>query len=90
MPSIESCKEETSKRLSEPVLDHPGRGTRSYIVRHCLNTDHETTNIKTFKILNMVYNINTYKRRIFEDLFVKQYHPSVNMQDNSIPLELFN
>lgn len=78
-PSTDSCKEETSKRLNKPVLDHAGRGTKSYIVRHCLNSDHEGRNMKNFKILNMIYNNNTYRRRIFEALFVKQYHPSVNM-----------
>ena len=45
------------------------------IVRHCLNSDHETVNVENFKILNIGYNNNTYKRRISEILFVKQYHP---------------
>ena len=71
-------------------MDQAGRDTKSHIVRHCLNSNHETVNIENFKILNMGYNNNTYKRRISETLFVKQYHLSLNVQDNSVPLQFFN
>ena len=38
----------------------------------------------------MKYNKNTFKSRIFEALFVKQYYFSFNVQDNSAQLELFD
>ena len=44
---------ETAKRLSEGVMDHAGRDTKSHIIRHCLNSNHETVNIENVKILNM-------------------------------------
>ena len=81
---------ETARRLSERVTNHAGRDTKSQIVRHCLNSNHGTFNIENFKILNKGYNNNTYKRKISEALFVKQYRPSLNVQDNSVPLQLFN
>ena len=81
---------ETARRVSERVMDHAGRDTKSHIVRHGLTSNNETVNIENFKILNMGYNNNTYKRRISEALFVKQYRSSLNMQDNSVPLQLFN
>ena len=78
--------------MLERVMD-----TKSHIVRHCLNSNQETFNIENSKILNMGYINNTYKKRISEALFVKQYRPylnvqdnSVNVQDNSVPLQLFN
>ena len=55
-----------------------------------LNSNHETVNTEHFKILNVRYNNNTYGRRISEALFLKQYRPSLNVQDNSASLELFN
>ena len=70
-------------------MDHASKATL-HIVRHYLNSNHETVNIEHFKILNVGYNNNTYGRKISEALFVKQYHPSLDMQDNSVPLELFN
>ena len=81
---------ETARCLSEGVMDHAGRDTKSHIIRHCLNSNHGTVNIENFKILNMGYNNNTYKRRISEALFLKQYRLSLNVQDNSVPLQLFN
>ena len=81
---------ETARHLSERVMDHAGRDTKSHIVRHCLNSYHGTVNIENFKILNMAYSNNSYKRRISEGLFAKQYRPSLNVQGSSVPLELFN
>ena len=71
-------------------MDHAGRDTNSHIVRHCLNSNHETVNIENFKSLNMGYNSNTYKKRISEALFVKQKRASLNVQDNSVLLQFFN
>ena len=92
--SVTSCTDsyigETARHLSERVVDHAGRDTTSHIVRHCLNSNHETVNIEHFKMLNMGYNNNTYGKRISEALFVKQYRLSFNVQDNSVPFELFN
>ena len=52
---------ETARRLSERVMDHSGRDTDSHIVRHCLNSKHETVNIENLKILNMEFNSNIWK-----------------------------
>ena len=71
-------------------MDHAGRDIKSNIVKHRLNSNHEIVNIKNFKILNVGYNNNTYKRRISEPLFVKQYRPSLNMHNNSVPFQLLN
>ena len=37
----------------------------------------------------MEYNNNIIKQK-YEVLFGKQYHPNLNVQDNSVLLELFN
>ena len=81
---------QTAKRLNERLVDHSGRGTKAHVVRHCFNTNHEIVNSEHFNILDIGYNENAYRRRIYQALFVKQYRPSPNVQDNSVPLELFN
>ena len=69
---------EIAHHPSEHVVDHAGSDTESHIVRHYLNSNHVTLNIEHFKILNVGYNNNTYRRKISEALFVKQYHlPSI-------------
>ena len=47
---------ETTRRLSERVIDQAGRDAKSHIVRHCLSSYHEKVNIKNFKILKLGYN----------------------------------
>ena len=81
---------ETVRCISERVMDHAGRDTKSHIVRHRLNPNNGTVNFENFKIVNKGYNNNTYKRRISEALCVKQYRPSLSVQGNSVPLQLFN
>ena len=68
---------DTAKIRSGHVMDYAGIDTKLHIVRNCLNSNQETVIIENFKILNIGYNNNTYKRRISKVLFVKQYHPSL-------------
>ena len=81
---------ETARGLSERVMHHAGRDTKPHIIGHCLNSNYETVKIEHFKTLNLQFNNNVYTRRISEELFVKQYHPFLKLQENSVPLELFN
>ena len=81
---------ETARRLIERAMDRADRDAKSHIVRHCLNSNYETVNIENFKTLKMGYKNNTYKRRISEALFIKQYRSSLNVEDNSVSLQLFD
>ena len=81
---------ETGRRLSERVLGQSGKDTKSHFLRHSFTANHETVDIGHFQILNRGYNNNKNKRRVSEALFVKQYRPTLNVQDNSVPLHLFN
>ena len=72
-------------------MDHAGRDTKFHIIRHYLNSNHETVNIENFKILDIGYNNNTYKRKTSKVFFVNPYRLSLNVHDNSVPtLQLFN
>ena len=42
MDCTDSYIGETARRLSERVMDHAGRDTKSHIVRHGLISNHET------------------------------------------------
>ena len=64
---------ETVRRLRERVVDYSVRDAKSHIVRHCLNSDRETVNIENFKMLNMGYRNNTYRKRISEAIFVNNF-----------------
>ena len=52
-----------------------------------INTLIETDNRK---VIDSGYHSNRFKRKISEALYIKQYKPMLNTQEQSIPLKLFN
>ena len=64
------------------MLDIIGRNGRSLIV--------PSVSLNEFKILRKGFDNNRMKRKISEALLIKHYRPTVNTQENSISLELFN
>ena len=50
----EQCNEnyigETGRRISERIIDHAGRDSKSYVYKHCIETGHRSIDINDFKI----------------------------------------
>uniref|UniRef100_UPI001C078ED7 hypothetical protein n=1 Tax=Acinetobacter baumannii TaxID=470 RepID=UPI001C078ED7 len=80
---------ESCRRLEERVKDHSERDRNSHVLKHSLETGHRTIDIGNTKILNSNYK-NYFKRKVSEAIYIKQKQPSLNIQDNSVPLKLFN
>ena len=57
--------------------------------QHILQSGHPSVSLNEFKILGKGFNNNRVNRKI-EALLIKQYRPTLNIQENSISLELFN
>ena len=57
---------------------------------HLLKLPYKGDNIENFKMLNIGYNNNIYRRRISEALLVKQYHPSLIKRNNFVLLRFFD
>lgn len=87
---IENYIGETERRINERVIDHACRDKKSHLLKHHHNTNHDSVDLNNFRILHKGYNNNTFKRRVSEALFVKQYRPTLNVQEKSVPLHLFN
>ena len=47
-------------------------------------------NIDPFEILSNDYKNNKFKRKIEEALHIKHERPTLNVQEQSVPLKLFN
>ena len=90
----QTCNEdylgETGKRIIERSADHSGKDKQSHLLRHALNRNHKTVDLKDFKIIDSSYHNNRFKRKISEALYIKQYKPSLNTQEQSVQLKLFN
>ena len=80
---------EIALRLKERVKDHNGSDKSSYLIKHSIELGHNHVCHANFKILDKSYN-NTFKRNVAEALLIKKHKPSLNVQEKSVKLELFN
>ena len=46
--------------------------------------------LDNIKVIDSGYHNNRFKRKIFEALYIKQYKPMLNTQEQSISLQLFD
>ena len=66
----------TGRRITERSADHCDKDKQSHLLRHLLNNNHKTVDLKDFKITDSSYHNNKFKRKISEALYIKQYKPS--------------
>ena len=89
----DNCNEnyigETSRRIIERIKDHNNRDKKSHILTHSIEKKHAHVWKDDFKIIGANYKNNT-KRKISEALHIKQRKPSLNIQEKSFNLKLFN
>ena len=81
---------ETGRRVIERVKDHNGRDHHSHLVKHVVEANHIPVTTNNFTILNSGYRNNKRKRKIAEALMIKELRPSLNIQEKSVQLHLFN
>ena len=81
---------ETARRVNERALEHAGKDKKSHMLQHTLQSGHPSVSLNEFKILGKGFNNNRVKSKTLEALLIKQYWPTLNTQENSISLELFN
>ena len=81
---------ETGKRIIERSAEHCGKDKQSHLLRHALNNNHKTIDLKNFKITDSSYHNNRLKTKISDALYIKQYKSSLNTEEQSVQLKLFN
>ena len=81
---------ETARRIPERVLDHTGKDINSHLYKHSIETGHQTLEISDYRIIENGYKNNGNKRKIAVALLIKELKPTLNKQDKSILLKLFN
>ena len=90
----ESCNDnyviKTARHISEGVLDRSGRDKNSHILKHQIEKEHLCPQYQNFKTTSNGLHNNTKKIKLSEALQINNFRLSVNKQENSIPLELFN
>ena len=88
-----NCKDdyigETDKRVTERVIDHNKQDKKSHMLKHSRDKLDPRVWEYDFKLLVNNYQSN-FKQKNSESLFIRQLKPSLNKQDKSIPLNLYN
>ena len=62
----------------------------SYGYKHSIETGHQILETGDYQIIRNGYENNWNKRKIAEAILIKELKPTLNKQDKSIPLRLFN
>ena len=71
-------------------MDHYGRDDKSQLYEHAEKTGHENVNTDYFEILSNGYKNNKFKRKLAAALHIKHERPTLNVQEQSMHLKLFN
>ena len=72
---------ETGRRIIERSADHCGIDKQSHLLRHALNNNRKTVDPKDFKMIDSSYHNNMFKSKTSKALYIKQYKPSLNTQE---------
>ena len=81
---------ETVCRVNEIIVEHQGKDINSHVVKHSIESVHKPLEAVDYKIISRQYRNNTMKRKLSEVLFIKELKPTLNKQEMSLPLKLFN
>ena len=81
---------ETGRRIIERVADNVGKDKQSHLLKHTLTRNHRHVDLGNMKIIDSSFHNNKLKRKISEALYIKQYRPSLNSQEQSVELKLLN
>ena len=90
----ENCNENdvevTGHRLSERNIDHDGRDKSSHILKYSVEREHRPLSLQEFSTLGGTYRKNKFCRIVALSLLLKEKRSTLNKQEKSISLKLFN
>ena len=81
---------ETARRISERIIDHNGRDKNSHLFTHAVIHEHRNASYNNFHIIGSGFRNNSFKRKVAEALLIKEFKPTLNVQEKSVELKLYN
>ena len=63
---------------------------QSNILRHFYQCNHKNMSRNKFQILGNEYKKIKFKRKLSETLYIKELRPTLNRQETSVTLDIFN
>ena len=71
-------------------MEHAGKNSKSHMLKHTFQSGHPFVSPNNFRILRKEYNNNKVKRQKSEALLIRKHQPSLNIRENSVPLDFLN
>ena len=81
---------ETGCRILQRELDQSEKDQNSRLFKHSKESGHPVLDMNNYKIFKKGYRNNIRKRKIVEALLIKEVKPTLNNEDNSVEIKLFN
>ena len=81
---------ETGSRIIEQVANHIRKDKQSHLFKHALTKNHRHADVSNMKLIDSSFHTNKLKGKISEAIYIKKYQPSLNFQEQSVELKLFN
>ena len=72
------------------MKDHSGKESKSHLFKHAMEKSHKTVTLDDFKIIGKSYKRSKFRSKLAESLNIKEKGSSLNIQEASVPLKLFN
>ena len=72
------------------MKNHNGQDRNSNLSKDSIESRYDPVLKNDFRIIAKGYSNNTRRRKIADVLVIKKMKPSLNIQENSLKLELFN
>ena len=60
------------------------------MLKHSIEKNYVNVLTENFKVIDKNFKNNKWERKISESLWIKDLRPTLNAQDKSVPLKLFN
>ena len=60
------------------------------LFRHAVVNEHRNASYDDFKIIGSGFRNNTFIRKVAKALLIKELRPTLNIQEKSVELKLFN
>ena len=77
------------RQIFKKAADHNDRDFNSHLLKRALENNHQHVSEKDFKTIANGFRGNNKKRKVAEALLIREIKPTLNIQDHSIPLQLF-
>ena len=78
------------RRLYERICDHSGKDSKSHMLKHSLENNHKHVSFEDLFILLNGHTNSKVKRKTLEMLLIKELSPSLNSQETSVLLLLYD